>query len=80
MKEKIIELFELAGYEFICRKFNNGSEFYHVESEETEVFFQGMHSKDLKNAMEFINQKCFQRGKSAGRIEVQFEIKKLLGL
>lgn len=81
MKEKIIDLFELAGYEYLHDAFNGTKlEFYDAEQEQTIVFWIKDYPLDLKNAMELIRQRFYDYGKSVGRNEIQSEIKKALGL
>jgi hypothetical protein len=76
MEEKVIELFKLAGYEYLTKKYDGRLEFYDVEFEETVCFLP----VGLSNAMEFIKGRCYGVGKSIGRSYIQSEIKKLLDL
>ena len=80
MKEKIIELFKLAGYDYINETPGGRLELYDVEMENSVQFWMKGQETDLHDAMEFIKERCYDYGKSIGRDEVKSGIKKLIGL
>jgi hypothetical protein len=80
MKEQIVELFRLAGYDYIGENPGGKLLFYDAEMEQDAQFWMKGSEMDLQDTMEFIKERCYDIGKSIGRNEVQSGIKKLLGL
>ena len=81
MKEKMIKLFNLAGYDFIEEKPEGRLILYDAEQEqELQFWVKGHPNLDLKDAMEFIKERCYDIGISIGKGEVQNQIRKALGL
>lgn len=75
----IVSIFTAAGYEFKEQYPKGRLLFYHNEAE-TNVQFWNDEENDLTKVMDFICQRAYDLGFSWGKVTVQSEIKKSLGL
>ncbi len=81
MKNKIIELFKLAGYSYVKESPEGRLLFYDDEMEQDVQFWVKNKPKiDLADAISLIKQRCYDNGVSCGKSQIQSELKKLLGL
>jgi len=78
MKKKIIEIFVLAGYEFIKEEPEDRLLFYDVEQEQN-IQFWIPKRESMQKCIEVIKRRSFDYGKSIGQSSVQNEIRNALG-
>lgn len=79
-KETVIELFRLAGYDFIGENPVDRLLLYDEVMEQNVQFWFSNQDNILNLAMDLIKNRVLDYGKSIRRIEVQEKIKNALGL
>lgn len=89
MKEQIIQIMKLAGYDFIEERPETRLLFYHVDQEQdVQIWLLSEPTKsdpydieeNLQQVVDLIKNREYEHGRSIGRIEIQEGIRKLLSL
>lgn len=79
MKDQIIEIMKIAGYDFIKEHPDTMMLFWDKEAEQ-EVQIWNNESQSLVGVIQLIKQREYNKGVHDGRADVRLSIKKALGL
>ncbi len=79
MKDEIIKIMQMAGYDFVKEDPEGRLLFYDIEAEQdVQIWMKDTPDESLRKAIELISERSFAQGLSIGKLQVANGIKNLL--